>query len=314
MKVVGTGALAVGANRAADAIDFKGKVDRILGISGNDQRSGVFTTGQLQTDSQKTSEVGEAWVTSPRFEDVFGNLEPKEKGVARSTVDEMKYDVLYPHSSFKDMMAVTNTFQSEIIEAANEFNLPSDLVSGMVFIENGGGVARISSAGALGPAQLMEDTAREMELRVDEEVDERTDTNKCFKAMSGYLNKQRDFFGGNLGFAIWAYHAGPGNVAWAIQEYLIDTKGVDIGSLKDAYKAQDAVAIRKVSGEVFKWTSDPDLKLNVHQVLSNSRVIEKVIPKLEDETELYVYKAIGGAEIFTEQDTDSNSAQIAQEH
>src|SRR3989344_7084789 len=176
MKVVGTGALAVGANRAADAIDFKGKVDRILGVSGKDQRSGAFTTGQLQTDAQKTTEVGEAWVTSPRFEDVFRNLEPKEKGVARSTVDEMKYDVLYPHSSFKDMMAVTNTFQSEITEAANEFKLPSDLVSGMVFIENGGGVARVSPAGAFGPAQLMEDTAREMELRVDSEGDQRTDT------------------------------------------------------------------------------------------------------------------------------------------
>jgi len=210
-------------------------------------------------------------------------------------------------------MAVTNTFQSEITEAANEFKLPSDLVSGMVFIENGGGVARVSPAGAFGPAQLMEDTAREMELRVDSEVDERTDTTKCFMAMSGYLNKQRDFFGGNLGFGIWAYHAGPGNVAWAIQEYLIDTERTDIGSLKDAYEAQDAVAIRKVSGEVFKWTSDPDLKLNVHQVLSNPRVMERVIPALEDETELYVYKAIAGAEVFAEQNTDSGSAQIAQQ-
>src|SRR3989344_1417868 len=158
LKAGGLLALGVGVNRATNVIGFKDKVDKLLGVSGKGQRSGAITMGQLQTDSQKKTEVGEAWLTSPRFEDVFGNLKPKEKGVARSTVDEMKYEVLYPHSSFKDMMVVTNTFQSEIIEAANEFNLPSDLVSGMVFIENGGGGARISSAGALGPAPVLGDT------------------------------------------------------------------------------------------------------------------------------------------------------------
>lgn len=311
LKVAGGGAVALVLSRLLNRLTK----DTGRGLLGDEEKTEPpkVSTGTLEAPAKNVAEVGEAWATSPRFEEVFANLKPKEKGVARSTVDEMKYEVLYPHSSYKDMMAVTNTFQPEIAEAAAEFNLPFDLVSGMVFIENGGGVAHVSKAGAFGPAQLMVNTAIEMGLRVDEDVDERTDTNKCFKAMSGYLDKQRDFFGGNLGFAIWAYHAGPGNVGWAIQEYLIDAKGIDIGNLKDAYNTQDQIAIKRISGEIYKWVSDPELKLNVHHVLSNPRVVEKVIPQLEDETELYVYKAIAGAEIFAEQNVDSNSAKIAQE-
>src|SRR3989344_1864519 len=55
MKGAGYVALALGANRAADAIDVKGKVDRILGVSGKEQSRRNFTTGQMETDSQLAS-------------------------------------------------------------------------------------------------------------------------------------------------------------------------------------------------------------------------------------------------------------------
>ena len=316
MKVVGTGALAVGAKRAADAIDFKGKIDRILGISGNDQRSGAFTTGQLQADSQKTTEVGEAWVTSPRFEDVFGKLEPKEKGVARSTVDEMKYEVLYPHSSFKDMMAVTNTFQSQITEAASEFNLPSDLVSGMVFIENGGGIDLSSSRGARGPAQLKKDTAERYGMIVNDQVDERIDPNKCFKVMCNYLSDLRELFGGNLSLAIWGYHAGEGNVTSALQHYFQKKEGVDYGRFDEETLANPE--LYKVVEQNYK-KKGPESGFNVHTLFADEELMEFIRAEepeglgLTDETELYVYKAVGGAEIFAEQNTDSGSAQITQQ-
>lgn len=208
---------------------------------------------------------------TPPFEIITHDLSQIEKGVARSIVDEMRYEVLEKHSSFEGMMNVTRKFESYIRDAAKANNFPQDLSLGIVFIENGGAEDLTSEAGARGPAQLMPDTAREMGLVVDPDgVDERVDPNKCFAAMCGYLAKMRQLFDDDLGVAVWAYHAGPGNVAWAIDEF---------------WKSPEGQALE-------------EKKINVHRLLQNPQVRTNVISQLEDETELYPYKAVAAAEIL----------------
>ena len=120
----------------------------------------------------------------------------------------------------------------------------------------------------------MPETAREIGLVVDLEngIDERVDPNKCFAAMCGYLDKMRKSFDDDLGIAVWAYHAGPGNIAWAIDEFWKSPKGQ---ALKDK-------------------------KINVHRLLQNPQVRTNVIGNLGDETELYPYKAVAATEILEE--------------
>lgn len=114
------------------------------------------------------------------------------------------------------------------------------------------------------------------------QVDERLNPAKAFDAMFAYVAKYRDLFGGDLGIAVWNYHAGPGNVGEAIRLYFLDTEGIDIGELDF-----------KVYGDLIKKR-----KLDVRRLLKNPRVEQQLLPRLEDETELYPAKTASGAYLY----------------
>lgn len=212
---------------------------------------------------------------------IFRGLTDEEKEQANREVREMD-QVIFRNPSFKDMVRIVSDNENYINQAADKYTIPRAVAYGMVLIENGGADDLISPAGAVGPAQLMRDAAIEMGLRVDDDVDERLDPAKAFDAMVSYVAKYRDLFGGNLGIAVWNYHAGPGNVGEAIRLYFLDTEGIDIGELNF-----------KTYGELVKQR-----KLNVHRLLSNTRVKQQLIVRLEDETELYPAKAASGAYLY----------------
>ena len=191
-------------------------------------------------------------------------------------------DLILGNPSFNEMVQVVADLQPLIDASSKDYGIPVSVAYGMILIENGGGHDLVSPAGALGPTQLMRDAAIEMGLRVDDEVDERLDPKKAIPAMFAYIAKYRDLFGGNLGISVWNYHAGPGNVGEAIGLYFLDTEGIDIGELDF-----------KVYGDLIKQR-----KLNVHRLLSNPRVIEQLLSRLEDETEFYPAKAVSGAYLY----------------
>ena len=294
--MIGGGAGLV-AGTALNKMGIQKPIEGVLGV--NRDKTTVDAGSDLQLEKASKEQLNQEPQKS-EFDRVFEGLQEGDKGIARSMVDEMKYEVLYPHSSFNEMMAVTNTFQSQIREAAKEFGLPSDLVSGMVFVENGGGVDQTSDAGARGPAQLLPDTARQYGLLVNEEVDERTNPDKCFLAMCNYLSDLRDKFGGDLGIAVWGYHAGDGNVYGTLRAYFQDTEGIDLGDIISD-SADEAMRVAQAYSQKIKQT-----KLNIHRLLSNSAAKYEILVNrgLTDETELYTYKAVGGAEIFAEQNGD----------
>lgn len=285
LKTLGVLAAALAANRVSNAV--KNSLEsKDLGRS--TQRASL--AAQADEDIEQENSI----LPKDVFQEVFGSANQAEKQEAKATVKEMKNEVLYPHSSFEGMLAVTNTYQTQIRQAAEKFEIPVDLASGIIFIENGGAPDLTSGAGARGPAQLLPDTARQYGLRVDETVDERTDPDKCFNAMCNYLYDLRERFGGELGIAVWGYHAGDGNVYAALRAYFLDTERMDLGDIiTDSY--EDAQRIANGYTEKIKHSG-----LNVHQLLSNKAVKRNVLAYLEDETELYIYKAVAGAEIFAE--------------
>ncbi len=228
------------------------------------------------------------------FDYIAHDLSQVEKGVARSIVDEMRYEVLEEHSSFDGMMAVTRKFESNIRSAAKANNIPEDLALGIVFIENGGAEDLTSPAGARGPAQLMPGTARRFGVRVDVQVDERVDPTKAFGAMCQYLATMRNMFGGDAGIATWGYHAGEGNVYDALWVYFKDKERADLGNFLAATSSEEAQAIAKAYSEKISQS-----KVSVHKILANEAVKSKVLNFLGDETELYPYKAVAAAEILS---------------
>jgi membrane-bound lytic murein transglycosylase D len=76
----------------------------------------------------------------------------------------------------------------------------------------------VSPVGAGGIWQFMPDTARDFDMRVDDEVDERLDFEKATRGSARYLARLARRYHGNWELAIAAYNVGEGNVDKAIEK------------------------------------------------------------------------------------------------
>ncbi len=110
-----------------------------------------------------------------------------------------------------------------------KYRLPKTLKY-LAVIESNLKSTAVSSAGAVGPWQLMPETARELGLVVDDQKDERTDLTRSTHAASKYLQQLYEKWGDWL-LVIAAYNGGPARVDniikkkksddfWAIQNNL----------------------------------------------------------------------------------------------
>lgn len=106
-----------------------------------------------------------------------------------------------------------------IRKTLDEFHLPKDLAF-IVLVESGFRMKSRSSAGAVGPWQFVPNTARSLGLKVNRDVDERTDVAKSSKAAGRYLRKLIADFGAGQSFmlALAAYNLGPTKVRRIIRK------------------------------------------------------------------------------------------------
>ncbi len=103
-----------------------------------------------------------------------------------------------------------------ISDILNSHGLPSELKY-LAVIESYLKTYAVSWAGAVGPWQLMPQTARRLGLKVNSYMDERTDYYKSTHAASRYLTELYDLFDDWL-LVIAAYNGGPGAVNNAIRK------------------------------------------------------------------------------------------------
>jgi hypothetical protein len=97
-----------------------------------------------------------------------------------------------------------------LIEAAEaRHHLPRGLLAAVVEVESGGQPHRISSAGAMGPTQLMPDTARR--LGVSDPFDTTTAVDGAARLLAQHLVRFH-----RLRLVIAAYHAGPAAVVGGV--------------------------------------------------------------------------------------------------
>lgn len=91
-------------------------------------------------------------------------------------------------------------------KAAAKYNLPPELIKGVIRAESNFKVKAISSVGAQGLMQLMPATAKELGVKNPFDIEQNIDGG------AKYLRKMLDRFGGNVEKALAAYNAGPGTV------------------------------------------------------------------------------------------------------
>lgn len=111
----------------------------------------------------------------------------------------------------------------QIRKILDEEQLPRDLAY-IPIVESAVTSASASAAGAVGPWQFTAATARAFGLRVDGEVDERTDLVKSTRASCKYLRELILDFGAGTSvmLALAAYNVGPGKVKQAVSRTVRD--------------------------------------------------------------------------------------------
>lgn len=96
-------------------------------------------------------------------------------------------------------------YEKEINAAAQEFDLPPNLIAAMMKKESGGNPDAVSGKGATGLMQLMPETAKELG------VTDIKDVAQNIRGGAKYMRQMLDKYG-ELPLALAAYNAGPGNV------------------------------------------------------------------------------------------------------
>ena len=91
-------------------------------------------------------------------------------------------------------------------EASAKYNLPTNVMIGVIKAESDFQVRTVSSKGAQGLMQLMPETAKELGVKDPFDIDQNIDGG------ARYLRKMLDLFGGDLKLALAAYNSGPETV------------------------------------------------------------------------------------------------------
>lgn len=101
---------------------------------------------------------------------------------------------------------VAQRIDASIQKAAIDYDLPAELIRGVIQAESNFQVRAVSPAGAQGLMQLMPATARDLG------VDDPFDIRQNIDGGARYLRQMLDMFDGDVKRALSAYNAGPGTV------------------------------------------------------------------------------------------------------
>jgi hypothetical protein len=111
----------------------------------------------------------------------------------------------------------STAYRQRAEEIFADAGVPTELVW-LAQVESGWKAEAVSPVGAGGVWQFMPATARDFDMRVDAEVDERLDFEKSTHASASYLRRLARRYDGNWELAIAAYNYGEGNIDKACEK------------------------------------------------------------------------------------------------
>lgn len=257
LGMLGIASGAVGAARASDSDPNNGVVVKVVPKALKEEAAGV--SGQL-------------------FDKVFHNSSKAGIKEAREKVNIYKDRLKNKTTYDEEHRYIPEKYKDVITQAAELNGISEAALMGVISVENGGSEDEGNPSGARGVGQFLPDTARQYGLKVEGDIDERTDPVKSIKATALYLHDLKNLFG-DEGIAIWGYHAGQGNVLQALEVYFSGL-GIEVHNFAQARE------------QVIKNG------LNVNTLLSDGRVQREVTSHLNDYSDTYPFQVIATAELL----------------
>ena len=165
------------------------------------------------------------------------------------------------------------------------------LANAVMMVESRGNPNAVNlSSGATGAYQFMPDAARDMGLRVDEQVDERRDPVKSRAAFMKYMNQLINRYGGDIGLALMAYNGGMGRIDNAIQG-----KGMPLaqetlqypGKVADYYQQLQQMAGMQGAAGMQSQTIDNSQSSATHinnvNITTNPQSVDEIAKSIEEQ-------------------------------
>jgi len=152
----------------------------------------------------KTAAMMKCLETSPQTKLREMDLSPGQKDLSSGPVAAGKQGQRNPEIGTQ--RAKQESIECSIDKAALKYDLPPELIRGVIKAESDFQVRAESSAGARGLMQLMPATAEELGVKNLFDIDQNIDGG------TRYLRNMLDRFGNDLKKALAAYNAGPGTV------------------------------------------------------------------------------------------------------
>lgn len=264
----------------------KSSVTEIANFQSKNSIQGKLTNrGVLPRTAEVGSDLGKT-IQSRLIEEVFPHSDDQEK-VLLATKVKMFDARLTPYLDYRKMESFLRVYSGSVERLAKLHQLDPILLKAQIFIESSGDSKAKSDAGAVGIGQLMEHVGRQYGLKINKNVDEREDPNKNLEVTTQLLEDLNSTFG-DTGLAIWAYHAGVGNVMEALAEYFDDE---DLRQYQDTFDMKTPNARLAIEAKARKLIYDT--KTNVGDILYSEKPnVQKFLHTLEDDTVNYAIKVV----------------------
>lgn len=250
-----------------------GGTHRLLGHEGQDKRTLIIEMLPRETS----------------FNLLYGNLSNRQKMDARLEIVREK-QIIESNLNFTQLADVKG-YESLIKSSAEKYDVPADLLLGLIIVESRGDPFAISRSGAKGLTQMMDEMAKKHNLTISSNLgDQRFIPEFILPATAKELSEAYARYG-DWSLALWEWHAGAPQVYEALKVYFsrqnLNLPDINVQSEEEALarmgEYKEAIAAREI---------------NVYKLFKDQFINRMFRGPQWDQTAEYVPRIAAAAEVF----------------